>query len=279
MAHRAGAFLLTDTTYSISYCFAMKRILIIQSRKSLTRAEFERSAYARCAGEGVEFDHASALDIERDWQSPEHLLAGHDGAIIGGSSDFFLHGGIGEEEAERAGAREVLERVRILVEYMLENDFPALGVCFGHQLIAEIRGGNVTHDHAQRKMGTFDVVLNEDGKRDPLFAGMPPVFAGQYAHRDSVTTLPHGATLLGSGESCKYSLLRYGKNIYTMQFHPELACGDLIDAREVAATYLEPGIPIESVVRPSPESASILRRFAEYIPAKTSFISARPALS
>lgn len=243
----------------------MKRILIIQSRKSLERCEFECDAYMRLAGGAAEFGRVSTLDIEHDWHSPQELLAGYGGAIIGGSSDFFLHGGIGEEAVERAGAYEVLERVRALVEYILAEDFPLLGICFGHQLVAEIRGGNVTHDHSQKKMGTFDVVLNEEGKRDRLFTGMPGSFAGQYAHRDSVTSLPRGATLLASGDSCFFSVLRYGGNVYTLQFHPELSELDLLNAREVAETYLDPGVSIESVVRPSQESSRIIGRFVKDI--------------
>ena len=44
----------------------------------------------------------------------------------------------------------------------------------------------------------------------------------QYAHKDSVTKLPAGATLLAEGPKCKFSALRYGDTAYTLQFHPEI---------------------------------------------------------
>ena len=243
----------------------MHRILIIQSRRALERCSCERDAYKRAVGTDVTYDVESTLNTERDWSSPKSMLDGYDALIIGGSSDFFLHGGKAEDDAERAGAIEVLERIRPLVEYVIAVDFPALGICFGHQLIAEICGGNVTHDHTQKKMGTFDIRLTEEGKRDRLFAGLPDTFAGQYAHRDSVTTLPRRAVILGSGDTCRFSALRYGKNIYTFQFHPELGAQDLHCAREAAETYLTPGVSVESVLRESPEASHLIAHFVSRI--------------
>jgi len=209
----------------------------------------------------VDFDFESTLNTERDWDSPSEMLNGYDAVIIGGSSDFFLHGGKSADDAERAGAIEVLERVRPLVEYLIANDFPTLGICFGHQLIAEVRGGNVTHDQAQMKMGTYDLRKTEAGRTDPLFGTLPDTFAGQYAHRDSVTTLPRGAVSLATGDCCRFSALRYGNNVYTLQFHPELCAQDLLYARDAAETYLPPGVQIESVIRESPDVSQLIARF------------------
>ena len=239
----------------------MKKVLVIQSRRAPGRCDFELCAYRRSVGDGVELSPVSTLDIENDWLSPKRLLAGYEAVIIGGSSDFFFHGGRDETDSERAGAREVLDRLRPIIEHILSNDIPTLGICFGHQLIAEIRGGEVTHDHAQKKMGTFDIRLTEEGKRDRLFSRLPETFAGQYAHRDSVTTLPQGAVALASGDSCRFSALRYGRNVYSVQFHPELTAQDLLDAREAAELYLSPGQTIESVVRESPEASQIMNAF------------------
>jgi GMP synthase (glutamine-hydrolysing) len=252
-------------SFSPWYKRTMSKILVIQSRRAPERCSFERCAYQRAAGVDVDFDFESTLNTEQEWSSPELILDGYDAVIIGGSSDFFLHGGKTEDDADRAGAHEVLERVRPLIEYLIANDFPTLGICFGHQLIAEVRGGNVTHDQAQKKMGTFDLQKTEAGRTDPLFGTLPDTFAGQYAHRDSVTTLPHGAVSLATGDCCRFSALRYGNNIYTLQFHPELCAGDLLDAREAVETYLSPGVSIESVLRESPETSRLVARFVSRI--------------
>jgi GMP synthase-like glutamine amidotransferase len=243
----------------------MCRILIIQSRRAPERCSFERCAYQRAVDADVLFDVESTLNADRDWNAPERILDGYDAVIIGGSSDFFLHGGMAEDDAERAGAIEVLNRVRPLIEHIISSDFPTLGICFGHQLIAEVRGGNVTHDHIQKKMGTYDLRKTEEGRTDPLFGIFPDTFSGQYAHRDSVTTLPDGAIVLACGENCRFSALRYGTNIYTFQFHPELRSQDLLCARETAEMYLARGVSIESVLRESPEAPQLIARFVNRV--------------
>ena len=85
-----------------------------------------------------------------------------------------------------------------------------------------MHGGMVTNDREQSKMGAYEVSLTEEGKQDPLFKDLPETFYAQYAHKDSVTNLPDGATLLASSPVCKFAALRYGEKIYTMQFHPEV---------------------------------------------------------
>lgn len=99
---------------------------------------------------------------------------------------------------------------------------PILGVCFGHQIIGNMHEGMVSNDREQAKMGAYEVFLTEEGKTDPLFGALPERFFAQYAHKDSVTNTPAGATLLATGEACRFAALRYGSRAYTCQFHPEV---------------------------------------------------------
>jgi GMP synthase-like glutamine amidotransferase len=246
----------------------MPKILVIQSRQSPERQAAERAAYERAAGDMATFTFISTLDIEQRWDSPSDILAGYDGAIIGGSSDFFLHGGKGEDDPTRAGAREVLERVRGFVEYLVERQVPTLGICFGHQLIAEVFGGAVTHDHTQKKAGTHTVRLTDAGADDVLLAPSGPFFDAQYAHRDSVTRPPFGAVVLAEGESCRFSALRYGTKCYTLQFHPELIADDLLSQPDALALYLPEGASARDVVRETPEASTLIPAFIERVVAR-----------
>lgn len=225
----------------------------------------ERRAYERAAGDAAEFTFISTLDVERSWDTPASIVEGYDGVIIGGSSDFFLHGGLGEEEVGRAGAREVLDRVRDLVQYLVERQVPTLGICFGHQLIAEVFGGAVTHDHEQKKAGTHEVQLNQSAETDPLLKDFGTSFDAQYAHRDSVTRPPSGAVVLGNGSACRFSALRYGNTCYTFQFHPELVAQDFLSEPESLAPYLLPGKQVADIVRETPAANGLVRTFVERI--------------
>lgn len=200
----------------------MKKILLIQSRTQPERIEQERINFTRGVGKNAALVCLSALDTSLAWKSPARLLKEYDGVIFGGSSDFDFNGGRDENDPMRLVSFIILTRVRNLITYALENNFPLLGVCFGHQILAEMRGGKIQNDKKQTKFGSFEVELNEEGRKDPLFSALPKKFFAQYAHNDSATKLPEGATLLGTGENCRFSILRYGPKAYTVQFHPEV---------------------------------------------------------
>ena len=138
---------------------------------------------------------------------------------------------------------------------------PTLGICLGLQIVSEMHGGRVTHDHEQRKMGTFEVALTDAGKTDRLFGKLPERFLSQYAHRDSVTSQPGVGVLLAEGPACRFSAMRYGETLYTMQFHPELIAKDLLGNAEAIAEYLPEGKAIEDMVQETSIASTILPTF------------------
>lgn len=200
----------------------MKKILVVQSRITEERIERERGNYLRAANGAAELGFISAVDEKLAWTTPQELLAGYDGVIFGGSSDFDFHGGRPDQDPVRLMSMIILGRARNIVNFAFEKGVPILGVCFGHQIIGEIHGGMISNDREQTKMGSYEVSLTEEGKRDPLMSTLPETFYAQYAHKDSVTTMPEGATLLATGATCRFSALKYGDKIYTIQFHPEI---------------------------------------------------------
>lgn len=200
----------------------MKKILLVQSRISEARAERERNNFGRAASGSAELGFLSALDESLTWTTPEKLLSGYDGVIFGGSSDLDFHGGRPDGDPIRLMSSMVLSRARNIVSHALKSDIPTLGVCFGHQIIGNMHGGMVTNDREQSKMGAYEVILTEEGKRDPLFSALPERFFAQYAHKDSVTNMPEGAVLLATGPACRFAALRYGTRVHTVQFHPEV---------------------------------------------------------
>jgi len=199
-----------------------KKILVVQSRITPNRIENERDNYRRSVGELAQTDFLSAVDEKLAWTSPAEFLKGYGGVIFGGSSDFDFHGGRMENDPARIMSMLILSRAKHIVSYALECGVPVLGICFGHQIIGNMHSGMVSNDREQSKFGAYMVKLTEAGKTDPLFSALPEEFWAQYAHKDSVTNLPEGATLLATGETCRFAALRYADKVYTMQFHPEV---------------------------------------------------------
>ena len=209
----------TSTTYMMSN---MKRILVVQSRTNPEWLAREQEDFRRVIGGGVVVEFLSSVDEKLAWSSPAEFLRDRDGVIFGGSADFDFHGGRDERDPVRLMSFIILSRVKNLISYALAEYMPLLGICYGHQLIANTYGGAVGHDTEQSKFGSYEVQLTEAGKIDRIFKDLPESFIAQYAHKDSVTKLPEGATLLASSKECRFSVLRYGEKAYTTQFHPEV---------------------------------------------------------
>lgn len=113
---------------------------------------------------------------------------------------------------------------------LLKLDLPVLGVCFGHQLLGKVAGGEVMVNPRGREIGTVKVTLTEAGRRDPLFAWAPAdEIEVQATHLDAVDPLPPGATLLASNENCLAQAFRLSKTMACVQFHPELSAETMRD--------------------------------------------------
>ena len=114
-----------------------------------------------------------------------------------------------------------------LVDYVAaaaEAEVPVLGVCYGHQVLAEALGGRVAG------MDGFEIGYNEirQVRDDPLFEGVGESFTAFTTHGDSVVELPPSATLLAENDRGVHAF-RDG-HCWGVQFHPEY---DIDTAREV----------------------------------------------
>ncbi len=108
-----------------------------------------------------------------------------------------------------------------LLRGALELKLPILGICLGHQLLADILGGEV--EDGQQEVGWLPVQVSEAGAKDPLFDGVPPEFSPFHYHIEQAVTLPPEATVLASSPLCPVQAFRYGETpVWGVQFHPEI---------------------------------------------------------
>jgi GMP synthase (glutamine-hydrolysing) len=94
-------------------------------------------------------------------------------------------------------------------------DVPMLGICWGHQILAQSLGGRVV-DMGEHELGYRTIERVGD---DPIFDGLPRSVTAFQTHSDRVAELPPGAVELARNDYGNQAF-RLGST-YGVQFHPE----------------------------------------------------------
>lgn len=155
-----------------------------------TRRNFRRELDAAL----VEF-HCPSGEIPSDVR--------YDGFIITGSS------------ASVYWDRDWIGRLKTWVGTAVEADLPGLGVCYGHQLLADVLGGRV------ESMTEYEIgyrTVEQDGE-NLLLDGVDETMTVFTTHSDRVVKEPPGATVFAKNDYGIHGF-RSG-HVFAVQFHPE----------------------------------------------------------
>jgi GMP synthase (glutamine-hydrolysing) len=109
-----------------------------------------------------------------------------------------------------------------------------LGICYGQQLMAHLLGGVVQKgEKGEYGMAEFDL----DGSASPLFSGISGSQQIWMSHRDLVTGVPPGFSVLGSTATCAIAAIEEpARGLYAVQFHPEVV--HTTRGREILSNFL-----------------------------------------
>jgi len=150
----------------------------------------------------------------------------------------------------------------------VEHGVPTLGICYGHQLLAQALGGEVADRPNGVEIGTVQVRRTADGESDPLFGRLPAEFGAQTIHWQSVVRLPSKAVLLAQTDADELHAFRYGLNAWGVQFHPEFSAAAMAGHFDVLAGALtRQGVDAErlaAAIATTPDAQSILPAFVRH---------------
>ena len=95
----------------------------------------------------------------------------------------------GPQQADEEHLYPWLAHEKALLRDAVARGMPVLGVCLGCQLLADAHGGTVAA-LPEGEVGILDFSLTEEGRADPLFAGLPADPLTMQWHLNAVTALP-----------------------------------------------------------------------------------------
>ncbi len=152
--------------------------------------------------DAVRLDHGEAIPS----------LDGYDAMVVmGGPMDVWdedVHPWLAPEKA-------------VIAEAVRAREMPFLGVCLGHQLLADALGGEVAAMQSP-EVGILDVELTGEGRRDPVIGSAPRSFKALQWHGAEVTRLPPDAVVLARSPVCPVQAFRVGDSAFGIQYHVEL---------------------------------------------------------
>jgi GMP synthase-like glutamine amidotransferase len=142
--------------------------------------------------QGFEFETYDVVDM----QFPENVLAA-DGWLLTGSK----HGAYEDHP--------FIAPLETFIRDAYAAGSPMVGICFGHQIIAQALGGKV-----EKFPGGWAV-----GRQTYDWQG--DTVALNAWHQDQVTQRPTGADIVATNDFCENAALVYGDRVFTVQAHPE----------------------------------------------------------
>lgn len=110
-----------------------------------------------------------------------------------------------------------LRDVEQLLRDMVATEKPYVGICFGHQLMAQALGATVKKADYGWGIGAkhYEIVEQQswmDSSDEIVLAA---------SHQDQVQNLPNGARLLAKSDYCPIGGMLIGERAWTLQVHPE----------------------------------------------------------
>jgi GMP synthase (glutamine-hydrolysing) len=124
-----------------------------------------------------------------------------------------------------------MQPVKEWVDEAIDRGIPFLGVCWGHQLLADVLGGTVA-DMGVYEVGYSEIEHTGDSR---LFDGIDETFTAFTSHSDAVAELPPGAEPLAENDYSNHGFRT--DRVFGVQFHPEYdieTARDLVHRKELS---------------------------------------------
>lgn len=111
-----------------------------------------------------------------------------------------------------------MQTLQIFIHDLYEARIPLIGICFGHQIVAQALGGEVVKSDKGWGVGVTSYQID---KKLSWMKQSPDNICIYAFHQDQVVELPPMAEVYMSSEFCPNAGMTCGDSVITMQAHPE----------------------------------------------------------
>ncbi|MEK7832000.1 MAG: gamma-glutamyl-gamma-aminobutyrate hydrolase family protein [Acidobacteriota bacterium] len=114
-----------------------------------------------------------------------------------------------------------IQELKNFLRQLRDADKPFVGICFGHQMMAEALGGKVEKASQGWGIGVHSLNIVKTAKAESWMQPEQSSCGVQYTHADQVVRLPENSVVLGESEHCPVAMFRVGEKMLGIQGHPE----------------------------------------------------------
>ena len=193
----------------------MKPFLILQLRPETEASDSEFHAILKMGG--LAPDQVLRIRLDRDNLPGDLRLQDYSGVIVGGGPGCVSDPPEDKSEIEARIEASVLG----LMPEITKGDVPFLGCCYGIGILTHHLNAPVSKQKFGEPVGTTHCSLTAEGRDDPILQGISAKFDAFVGHKEAADALPDGCAHLVSSPKCPYQMIRFGRNVYATQFHPE----------------------------------------------------------
>lgn len=193
----------------------MKPFLILQLRPEPEASDNEFEAFL--AKGGLREAETHRVRLEREEIPADLDLASYSGVIVGGGPGCVSD----PDETKPPIEKHIEDEILALMPQITAQDIPFMGCCYGIGILAHHLGGRVSKERFGEDVGAVACEITPEGRGDPVLSGLPERFNALVGHKEAVQALPPGCVHLLRSEPCPFQMIRYGRNVYATQFHPE----------------------------------------------------------